>query len=124
MKKKNENPIKNRQYSRVMKMEDYISSPNACPEETIFQIGKCSDEGKADAAALTNIFQEYVEWHNKKYPQAVFLDAALPDFLCKTPFKKDHVCALLQFYKNNLIPHKGDDKIIMSYFIYRRRRIL
>ncbi|MGN1303488.1 MAG: hypothetical protein ACI4YB_00485 [Oscillospiraceae bacterium] len=75
--KRNENPIKNRQYSRVKTMEQYISSPNTCPEETIFQIGKASDVQKAGAEILAKIFEEFVLWHTSQYPQVVILDAVI-----------------------------------------------
>lgn len=75
--KKNENPIKNRQYSRVKTMEQYISSPNNCPEETIFQIGNASDLQKVNADILAKIFEEFVLWHSLHYPQVVILDGVL-----------------------------------------------
>ncbi len=74
---KNKNPIKNRQYGRVMDMKQYYSSKNFCPEETIFQVGSFKDSEKADAEKLTKIFNDYCDWHNQNYPQAVLLDAAL-----------------------------------------------
>lgn len=74
---KNINPIKNRQYSRVKTMEQYISSPNTCPEETIFQIGKRDEKGNADGETLLSMIGEFISWHQEKYPQAVFLDVAL-----------------------------------------------
>ena len=76
-KKKNENPIKNRQYSRVKTMKQYILSPKNCPEETIIQIGKAEDREKPDPETLSRIFDEYTLWHKLKYPRAVFLDAAM-----------------------------------------------
>ena len=74
---KNINPIKNRQYDRVKTMEQYISSPKTCPEETIIQIGKRNEKGNADGETLLSILGEFVLWHQEKYPQAVILDAAL-----------------------------------------------
>ena len=74
---KNINPIKNRQYSRVKTMEQYISSPKTCPEETIFQIGKRNEKGNADGETLLSMVKEFISWHEKKYPLAVFLDVAL-----------------------------------------------
>ena len=74
---KNINPIKNRQYSRVKTMEQYISSPKTCPEETIFQIGKRNEKGNAEGEMLLSMVGEFISWHQEKYPLAVFLDVAL-----------------------------------------------
>lgn len=72
---KNERYRKNRHAERVQTMDEYRTSKQGCPEETILQIGKM---GKTvPAQMLRQIAIEQINWEQKTFPNVKILDAAL-----------------------------------------------
>lgn len=73
--------IELRNKKKCKTIEDYRKSTRTCPEETIMQVGKWNNRTKqADSVPseeLKEMFYEFEEWHYKKYPQAVILNAAI-----------------------------------------------
>ena len=75
LEKRNEKQIANRHKDRVWNMEQLRTSPQYCPEEDIFNIGKHGDT--VDPQIVKECFEEYLEWHKEHFPNVIFLDAAL-----------------------------------------------
>lgn len=72
---KNERYRKNRHAERVQTMDEYRTSRQGCPEETILQIGKMGDT--VPAPLLKRIAIEQINWEQKTFPNVRILDAAL-----------------------------------------------
>lgn len=75
LEKRNEKQIANRHRDRVWSMEQFRASSQYCPEEDIFNIGKCG--ATVDPKIVKECFEEYIEWHKTHFPNVIFLDAAL-----------------------------------------------
>ena len=71
---KNARYLKQRHPERVRTMEEMIKNEKFCPEETLYYIGKKDDT--VDKETLTAVFNEYMDWHKKEYPNIKFLDWA------------------------------------------------
>ena len=72
---KNVNAIMNRHPDRVMTMEKFRKSVKTCPEESIFTVGNAKEPIPPND--LMNIYNDFIEWHQKEFPNCVLLDAAL-----------------------------------------------
>lgn len=64
-----------RHAERAKTMDEYRKSPQTCPEEVIFMIGKAGDTIPADMMA--GIIQEQINWEQKQFPGVKVLDVAL-----------------------------------------------
>lgn len=72
---RNAKQIKNRHKDRVQTMEQFRANAKCCPEEDIFNIGKCGET--VDSQIIKECFEEFVEWHKIRFPNVIFVDAAL-----------------------------------------------
>lgn len=73
----NERHKASRHLERCKTMEDYISSPNTCPEETIFQIGNADERSRVKPADLWSITAKQIEWEQKTFPNVRYMNATL-----------------------------------------------
>lgn len=64
-----------RHAERVKSMDEYRRSPQTCPEEVIWMIGKVGDTIPADMMA--RIIQEQINWEQKQFPGLKVLNVAL-----------------------------------------------
>ena len=71
---RNNRYLAQRQKKRVQSMTDYRKSQKSCPEETLFQVGNVSN--KISKEKMCRIFNEYIHWQNKQYPQLITLNCA------------------------------------------------
>lgn len=74
---KNAKALKNYDYKRVMTVEQYKTSKNTAPEETIIQLGTVKDKDEVSKQVMKEAIEEFIEWHNKQFPNAVLLNAAI-----------------------------------------------
>ena len=72
---RNEKAIKGRHKERVQDMEQFRLNKKACPEETIFSIGNA--DNPCNPETLKAIFEEYVAWYQKQFPNVMLLNAAM-----------------------------------------------
>lgn len=72
---KNERYRKNRHAEKVQTMDEYRTSKQGCPEETIWEIGKVGDT--VPAAVLKKIVLAQINWEQKTFPNVKTLDVAL-----------------------------------------------
>lgn len=72
---KNERYKKQGHSERIRTMDEYRASEQACPEETILQIGKMGDD--INSGKLLEVMKEQVKWEQQKYPNCKYLDMAL-----------------------------------------------
>lgn len=74
LKTRNNRYLAQRQKKRVQSMTDYRKSQKSCPEETIMQIGNINQ--KISKEKMCRIFNAYIDWQNKQYPQLATLNCA------------------------------------------------
>ena len=74
LEEKNERYIKSGHKEKCKTIHDYLKDERTCPRETIFQIGTKDDH--VNAKELNLAFAEYVQWHEKTYPQIKTLNIA------------------------------------------------
>lgn len=74
LEEKNARYLKQRHPERVRTMEQMIKNEKFCPEETLYYIGKKDDT--VDKETLTTVFNEYLDWHEKEYPNIKVLNWA------------------------------------------------
>ena len=74
LKTRNNRYLAQRQKKRVQSMTDYRKSQKSCPEETIMQIGNINQ--KISKEKMCRIFNAYINWQNKQYPQLATLNCA------------------------------------------------
>lgn len=66
---------KQRHAERVKNMDEYRTTPQTCPEEVIWAIGKQGDT--IPPRMLKNIIQEQINWEQKTFPGVYVLDVSL-----------------------------------------------
>ena len=71
---RNNRYLAQRQKKRVQSMADYRKSQKSCPEETIMQVGNKNQSVSKEK--MCRIFNEYIRWQHKKYPQLATLNCA------------------------------------------------
>ena len=71
---RNDRYLKQRQKKRVQSMVDYRKSQKSCPEETIMQVGNKNQSVSKEK--MCRIFNAYINWQNKQYPQLATLNCA------------------------------------------------
>lgn len=69
--------IKEGHKERCRSLDEYRRHPRTCPEETLLQIGKVGDSVTPEQ--FKAVLAEYIQEHNKLYPQCVILDIAVHD---------------------------------------------
>lgn len=69
------NEKRRKQRNKTTSMEDYINARNTRPEETLFYVGDMNNHAKKEHVQA--ILQEFFEWHQRRFPLAVFLDWSL-----------------------------------------------
>lgn len=74
LEEKNERYIQSGHKEKCKTIHDYLKDERTCPRETIFQIGTKDDH--VNAKELNQAFAEYVQWHEKTYPQIKTLNIA------------------------------------------------
>ena len=74
LEEKNERYIQSGHKEKCKTIHDYLKDERTCPRETIFQIGTKDDH--VNARELNQAFAEYVQWHEKTYPQIKTLNIA------------------------------------------------
>lgn len=75
LKNQNERHKKSGHKERIKTIEEYRRSKKTCPEETIIQLG--NKDNYPDANVLKDVFNDYIKWHQEKFPNAKILDFAL-----------------------------------------------
>ena len=60
---------------QIKTMDEYRTSPQSCPEETLLYIGNKDNSATGDE--LWNAAMEFLEWHEKKFPKIVTLNMAM-----------------------------------------------
>lgn len=78
----NEVYIRQRHTERCKTIDDLLKNKTTAPESTLLQIGNKDDlvanmEPDKASELLRGITDEFIAWHQKKYPQIVILDAAI-----------------------------------------------
>ncbi len=83
---KNEKSIAQRHPERIKTMEEYLDGRQTCPEEEILQVGKMDEFKFKDAngdldfekiEAFEKCVRDYIEEHNKSFPDIKILDASI-----------------------------------------------
>lgn len=69
------NANRRRSRNRTQTMDEYRKARQSCPEETLFYLG--GRKNFADPKDITNIMQDFIAWHEEKYPAVHFLDWSL-----------------------------------------------
>ncbi|MBR5950563.1 MAG: hypothetical protein IKZ87_03925, partial [Actinomycetaceae bacterium] len=64
-----------RHYKEVQTMDDYRGKRTSCPEETLFYLG--GRNNFADPKFIAAIMQDFIKWHERKFPSVRFLNWAL-----------------------------------------------
>ena len=60
---------------QIKTMDEYRTSPQSCPEETLLYIGNKDNSATEDE--LWNATMEFLEWHEKTFPKIVTLNMAM-----------------------------------------------
>lgn len=75
LKKQNERHKKNGHSERCKTMSEFRKGRTTKPEEELIQIG---DKGNTvSAEVLLEVFKDYIDWHNKEFPEVKFLNVSL-----------------------------------------------
>lgn len=69
------NEKRRKQRNKITTMDDYINARNTRPEETLFYVGDMNNHAKKEHVQA--ILQEFFQWHQRRFPKAVFLNWAL-----------------------------------------------
>lgn len=64
-----------RQYGRIKSIDDYLTSPQKCPEEEILCFGNISQG--ASVSQLSLAVKTYIKWHEKQFPNIKILNWAI-----------------------------------------------
>lgn len=100
---------KSRHTERKISVKKMLSNPRTMPQETIFQIGSMKNRAIENVSDIWNIWNAFISWHKKTYPQICILDYALHT---DEAYYHIHMRQCYTYMDDNKIMREGQEKAL------------